>query len=172
MLIYKITNTLNNKVYIGQTVNSLRERRNSHKTQSKISLYPIHKAIREYGWENFEWEILHKNVPDLFTLDTLERYEIYKHDSFYNGYNCTKGGRDAEISEQTKEKLSLAKSGKNHYRYKDINMDDLMEYYYDGCTQKELAYIFNTTQSVISQRYNEYKKNQTEKQKRKQLMYK
>ena len=61
-LIYKLTNIKNNKVYIGQTKNSLRRRIMSHLTQSRINTkskkHHLQFAIQKYGYDNFDISIL------------------------------------------------------------------------------------------------------------------
>ena len=70
--IYKLTNTINDKVYIGQTVN-FRARRSKHKNSWKPGRPKTYlsRAINKYGWENFKVEILISDVPaeDLSLLD-------------------------------------------------------------------------------------------------------
>ena len=57
-LIYEAINKVNNKKYIGQTKSRLCSRKGSHKTQSKNGDTIFYRAIRKYGWENFEWKII------------------------------------------------------------------------------------------------------------------
>jgi len=61
MIIYKVTNEINNKIYIGQTVNSLDKRKSQHKADSnnkkKLIRY-FYLAINKYGFDCFQWEIL------------------------------------------------------------------------------------------------------------------
>lgn len=90
-IIYKITNLINNKVYIGQTERTLKERWKQHR-YSKGCKY-LHNAILKYGVENFKIEEIER-VP-IKDLDEREIYWI----SFYNstdrtvGYNILKGGK-------------------------------------------------------------------------------
>ena len=62
LYIYKFTNKITGKIYIGQT-NNIIKRKNGHKSESfnpKANGYslPFHCAIRTYGWNNFDFEIL------------------------------------------------------------------------------------------------------------------
>lgn len=81
--IYKITNKINNKVYIGQSVH-IERRWSEHCFPSKESV--IAKAIKEYGKENFLFEIIEEcNVEE---LDAREKYWIQYYDCMVpNGYN-------------------------------------------------------------------------------------
>lgn len=89
--IYKITNCINNKVYIGQTKTSIDKRWHAHKTRYNTGLKDgLYGAMRKYGIENFKIEqILECPIED---LNEMERFYIQKYDSFYNGYNLTLGG--------------------------------------------------------------------------------
>ena len=93
-LIYKYTNTVNGKVYIGQTTTKLEERHKKHLSQLNDNTY-FHRAINKYGIENFILEIIEENIP-LSELDNREIYWIKYYDSYYTsnkGYNLTKGGQ-------------------------------------------------------------------------------
>lgn len=92
--IYKITNNFNNKCYIGQSVN-IERRFTDHKCRAfkeddEGYNYPLYRAMRRYGLENFTFEILEKCKKE--ELDEKEIYYIEKYNSFYNGYNQTLGG--------------------------------------------------------------------------------
>lgn len=90
-IIYKVTCLINGKVYIGQTINSLAKRKSQHiynaidKDNNKF-----HNAIRKYGEENFNWEIIEEIDNDL--LDDREIYWIQYYNSYKSGYNSTIGG--------------------------------------------------------------------------------
>ena len=58
MLIYKVTNTVNGKSYIGQTVQPMNVRKGGHLYSAfqQNSNFYFHKALRKYGKENFEWK--------------------------------------------------------------------------------------------------------------------
>lgn len=86
--IYKITNLINGKCYIGQSVD-IYERWHQHKyADYKESV--IHTAIKKYGIENFSFEIIEKIHQA--ELNEREIYWINYYDSYNNGYNCTTGG--------------------------------------------------------------------------------
>lgn len=89
--IYKITNDINNKIYIGQTTYSLNERLSQHISDSKKEHRrhrPLYKAINKYGIEHFNIELIEETDNSL----ERERYWIEYFGSFKNGYNDTLGG--------------------------------------------------------------------------------
>lgn len=98
--IYKFTNKISGKHYIGQT-NNLQKRYNGHKSESfnqKASGYwlPFHCAIRKYGIENFSYEVL-EEIADGESqnfVNEREQYFIQYYNSLKdnNGYNVTTGG--------------------------------------------------------------------------------
>lgn len=92
MIIYKATNKVNGKCYIGQTRHSLEERRNAHYVKARQGIKThFYSAIRKYGEDNFEWEII-CSASDKKTLNELETFYITKFDSIKNGYNMVDGG--------------------------------------------------------------------------------
>ena len=125
--IYKIENLVNGKVYIGQSVDiesRWREHKNiSQRKTSKSYNYPLYKAFRKYGVENFSFEIVEECPVE--TLSEKEMFYINKYNScVYDknsyGYNQSYGGDGAGagrvLSEETKQKIS-----KNHTNVKGEN---------------------------------------------------
>ena len=88
MFIYKITNLINGKIYVGQTTRNPIERFKEHKHADSI----IGKAIRKYGAENFEIDIL----DECETFDELNECEMFwiaeLNCKVPDGYNVTDGG--------------------------------------------------------------------------------
>ena len=115
MDIYKATNNITGKSYIGYAVDGLENRKPEHKSLAKKGNgYYFHRTIRKYGWDNFLWILLEQGVTDFELLKELERYWIKEFDTFYNGYNLTEGGRGrfgCKHTEETRKKLSKAKKG-------------------------------------------------------------
>ena len=79
MLIYKITNKINNKCYIGQTIKTAEERWKEHKRNININHSncinkTLYKAMRKYGIENFTFEVIQDNIE---TFEQLDKAEIY-----------------------------------------------------------------------------------------------
>ena len=108
MIIYKITNKLNNKVYIGQTTRDIQVRFDEHMRDQTSSDY-FHTAVRKYGKDSF----LVEQIDTANTLEELNEKEIYWINHFRsfigfddcNGYNSSLGGTDNPMfSKNIKEK--------------------------------------------------------------------
>ena len=110
MIIYKITNLINSKVYIGQTVQPLRKRwwRHCHNGTSTV----IGSAIQKYAKENFSIEV----IDTASTIDELNEKEIKWIEQYDcispNGYNIAGGGRNHLMTEPLRKKLSDSHKGK------------------------------------------------------------
>lgn len=90
--IYKVTNLINNKVYIGQT-NNFEKRKREHLTDTRTSHQPFKRALNKYGEENFKWEIIDE-VSTKQQADEKEKYYINSLNSkIPNGYNMANGGK-------------------------------------------------------------------------------
>lgn len=109
--IYKITNKLNNKAYVGQTKRNFEERWREYKYRTKEPDYTILRAMYKYGIDNFDFEVLEECSVD--SLNEREKYWIEELDTFENGYNETSGG-DAchEISEEKRLKHKIISTEK------------------------------------------------------------
>lgn len=115
--IYKITNTLNDKVYIGQTIKTVEKRFTQHKNNSNkeyFSQIVLYKAFNKYGIENFICEEIEEVPND--KLDEREKYWIEYYDSYFNGYNSTLGGRATQLynwdTDDIIEKYMILKSAR------------------------------------------------------------
>lgn len=93
--IYKATNKINGKVYIGQTVD-YKSRLWQHRRCYEKEDCDFHDAIKEFGFDNFEWEVI-GTCEEENRADDLEKFYIEKYDSYRNGYNMTKGGKGASM---------------------------------------------------------------------------
>jgi group I intron endonuclease len=94
MIIYKITNKVNGKIYIGQTIRTLEQRKWQHLDAAKHGCRThLYSAIRKYGEENFEFEVIDE-ASSIEELNELERYYIAKFDCIKSGYNMVDGGNN------------------------------------------------------------------------------
>lgn len=98
--IYRYTNLINNKSYIGQAFDLLKRKKRHEKDYLNEELscynYPLYKAFRKYKYENFKYEIL--EFCPINELDEKEKYYIQIHDSYFIGYNQTLGGNGGSRS--------------------------------------------------------------------------
>lgn len=140
--IYKITNKISGKCYIGQAVD-IRSRLMNHVLQSKNKKTVLYKAINKYGIENFDCRVL--IIINTFgkTQDEIKK-ELNYHECFYvdlynsynNGYNMTLGGDSVRLGfKHTKETIEKIK--KAHKNYKPRRAFDVSKktYGYDLLTQ-------------------------------------
>lgn len=123
--IYKVTNKINGKIYIGQTSGITPEERfKQHVKEAKVKQYnrPFHLAINKYGAENFIVEKIEEVSSEI--LSEREKYWIkyyhsYIHDENANGYNTTMGGEGtikydyAKLAQEYEQTKSLAQAAKN-----------------------------------------------------------
>ena len=173
--IYIIKNTVNDKVYIGQTTMTVHERFMAHMKPSTVKsrgTYKLYNAVNKYGSDKFYVETLEENVP-LELLDDREIELIAKYDSYRNGYNTTPGGDGRIINKLTDEDelLRLAKEGHSTIEIADvfgvnkatvIRTLHKLEFYYrpdqalicelaeSGMQNKEIAELLNCHPGTVS----------------------
>ena len=127
--IYKISNDINDKVYVGKTVFSLEKRWKEHLHEYKrerCKNRPLYRAMNKYGPEHFFISEIEDCSPDV--LCEREIYWIKFYDSYgHNGYNATFGG-----------------DGK-HF----IDYDIIYEKWNNGLTCKNIAIVLNMDESHV-----------------------
>lgn len=112
--IYRVTNIINNKLYIGFTSQPLTQRKYQHKSSSKYLRRnnKFHNAIKKYGYDNFFWEIIYQSKDYEHCLHEMEPFFIKECNSYNNGYNSTSGGEGTNnISEESRYRISLGRKG-------------------------------------------------------------
>ena len=127
--IYKITNLINGKEYIGKTNLTIEDRFKQHIRDSKRKRFekrPLYDAINKYGIENFIVEKVEQCKEDL--LNEREQYWIDHYNTYHNGYNATIGGDGKTI----------------------INYDEIIQLYSSGLTLVEIANKTNHDKEWIS----------------------
>lgn len=108
MIIYKITNQVNNKVYIGLTTETLQKRWSGHLQAYKTCKRHLYESMRKYGIENFTIEEIDK-ADSFKELGELERKYIKEYNSQNpdKGYNLTAGGESNQLDANPRTKLSV-----------------------------------------------------------------
>jgi group I intron endonuclease len=123
--IYQYTHKVNSKMYIGKTRQVLQDRLDDHKTRSfqktcRNYECHFHRAIRKYGYDTFNINILHTIIGDSVGYLDKELYKLEVHyiaefNSFNDGYNSDKGGRGTcgmKHSKETRARISSSNMGK------------------------------------------------------------
>ena len=139
--IYLITNLINGKKYVGQTLITVDQRWKKHcsvaRTQPGVS--GIDGAIRKYGEENFSVDTI-KECP----VDELDKWEIY----YIKHYNTFQGD-NADIG------YNITLGGQGGYLY-EIDEDEMLQMYINGATAKEIAEYYNCSDRTIGNRLKKY----------------
>lgn len=112
MYLYKITNLVNDKIYIGQTI---RENPNKRWYEHCYQKGPgVDSAIKKYGKGAFSFEVIGK-FPSEAELNLFERYYIKKYNSMVpKGYNILEGGKNRKMPLEVRRKLSIARKGQKN----------------------------------------------------------
>lgn len=115
-IIYQITNTINNKSYIGLTTKGLEHRWAGHCHKANYgSKFHIHRAIRKYGASSFTCVVLEETTQD--QMNDRERYWISTKRPEYNMTVGGEGKPGCPVSDDTRRKMSIAQSGPNNPCY-------------------------------------------------------
>lgn len=113
--IYKITNKVNGKYYIGKSIDIYRRWKDEKRFVSVND--HLQNAFKKYGFDNFSFEILEECSEEL--LNDREIYYISLLDATNNkkGYNMTFGGTGGKPSEETIEKMKETKKKNGYTKY-------------------------------------------------------
>lgn len=118
-IIYCAVNKKNNKRYIGQTIQELKERQRKHFTSNSCPYF--HNAILKYGKEAFEWKIIDSGIygPE---LDNKEKFWIafFETNTPEKGYNLTNGGQSNSIASKEEVKKVRDSFVENYGKEYDI----------------------------------------------------
>lgn len=172
-IIYKFTNQINNKIYIGLTTHPLNVRLNQHMYDARHgSHFPFHLALQKYGLENFTYEII-DTADTVEELRNKEMYWIKFYDSYSKGYNATIGGDghnrqsvryylvdilNGNILKEYKSAIEMREAGYNVSDHDNITYIQYIPYMaiqadnFDKLTsQQQLEYIYSRRPHVICQ---------------------
>lgn len=91
-IIYRAYNVVTEKSYVGQTVNTLNQRRSNHFSQARLKKSDNHfmRALKKYSRNSWVWSVLETTSQEL--LNEREQYWISYYDTYNNGYNSNLGG--------------------------------------------------------------------------------
>lgn len=142
--VYLIKNNLNQKVYIGKTSGSYRNRWHKHVkiaegngSYSKYTKYPIHLAIAKYGVDNFSFLVLQSfdNEDDAYSA---EIDYIKKFNSIQTGYNIAIGGKSGGSGEDSNVAI-----------FSNSDIHNIFQEFVAGLRGAEIARKHNCTKTTI-----------------------
>jgi group I intron endonuclease len=139
-IIYKVTNLVNEKIYIGQTIHTIQRRKREHINNARGgSSMALYRAMRKYGTDNFVFEpICYCTSREEASSKEIEMIKLLNSKARHVGYNMTDGGEGANgchpseetrakmrakiLSPETKEKIRRAGIGRRHTEETKIKM--------------------------------------------------
>ena len=125
-VIYKITNKVNNKVYVGQTTHTFRKRYFNNLYKYTHNDY-LKRAIEKYGIDNFEIEYEFYIAKTKEELDTKEKEFIkqFKCNNKRFGYNYLSGGHNGTHNEESRAKIGNAQKGELNHMFGKFGKENL-----------------------------------------------
>lgn len=172
--IYKITNKINNKTYIGFDSNFPRRIRQHYNHSKRGVVSDFYDDIRKYGWENFSKDILFQSFDREICLNEMEKHFIQEYNSKEDGYNRTTGGQGTFGSKRPKSdtwcKEHSQKMKKSNPRFgyvfteeEKIHHSKKMKEYYEKNPDKKL---YGEKNGMYGKSHDEeWRKNHSEKMK-------
>jgi len=134
--IYKITNKINDKIYIGKTESSIEKRWKEHLGdfgKKRTEKRPLYEAMNKYGVENFSIHLIEEtNQPEEREKFYINQYRTYIGFEDCNGYNATLGGDGKTYAFQDLESIEL-----------------LIKMYNDGYNSIGMAKVLNLDQNTV-----------------------
>ena len=140
--IYRITNKINSKTYIGQ--HKYKDLNDNYKGSGKL----LWKAYRKYGFENFEKEILYSSIQYKETADDMEKFAIAKERALGKAeYNIADGGQGGNLGEEVNKKLR----GENNPFYGKHHSNEARRKISEARTGKKFGPLSEETKKKISE---------------------
>ena len=117
--VYVHTNKINGKMYVGQTIHGKRPHKRWDNGNGYINCPYFYRAIKKYGWENFDHEVVANNLTaqeaDSFEILLIKQLDTMNPN---NGYNVEPGGaKNKTISDATRKKISESHMGDKNPMY-------------------------------------------------------
>lgn len=166
--VYKITNKINNKCYIGISTN-IEHRWEQHKNPynwDRESSKLLYKAFQKYGLENFNFDIIEQ--CEISQLSQKEEFYISFYNSYKNGYNMTAGGETNQGESHPKHKLTKEDIIDIRTRYENLERkQEVYQLYKDRIGESGFHKIWNNEtwktikQEVYTPENKEFHKNNT-----------
>jgi group I intron endonuclease len=180
MIIYKISNIVNGKTYIGQTVQQNPKMRwydHCARTRKGVN-HPLCNAINKYGMENFIWEVI-DHASSLDALNMLEQHYVKHYNSINEGYNIRHAGGNKIHNSSSIEKMRESQKAAHARRkaegrdggWKRIDGGPMLGKSHPGKgtkrTQEQIERIKAGQQNMLnSEKGFEYRRKQSENSKR------
>lgn len=131
--IYKITNRINGKIYIGQSINiKFRWKQHEQEAKGERRNSLLYQAMRKYGLENFSFEVIEECSQE--NLNEREVYWIDYYNSFNEGYNMTPGGTEPS----------------------KVNIQEIYDLWDAGYTLSDIVERTNVGKTSVNKYLNEY----------------
>jgi group I intron endonuclease len=120
-IVYKTVNTINDKVYIGQTTKTLGERRNKHFSVSVSKQSRFYNALKKYTRNDFDWFVL-AYARTKRELDDLEVMYIAEANSMDRtvGYNLRDGGQGGRLYSSSRKCCRHKQNNAGGYKWKFV----------------------------------------------------
>lgn len=134
--VYKITNLINQKIYIGSSIDYKRRwaqhKNNSLNPNSKTYYYPLYCAFRKYGIENFSFEVISTDFNSIEDMQNYEHNMIIQYNSLENGYNQTLNTNNILLDENLRRKELEKRSQKCAQVDKNNKIIEIYDSYNDA----------------------------------------
>jgi len=133
-IVYKVTNAINGKVYIGQTIQSFSSRIKDHRNcQDRLGHLALYRAFRKYGFENFVFEVI-CHAQNKEALDAMEKMYIQRFRAMNPrfGYNMTYGGEGGKHPPEIRIKISSSLKGRIHSEQSRRKLSQALKGKYTG----------------------------------------
>ena len=110
--IYGLRCRTTNKWYVGQSLDIVTRWNKAYKKLRCKDQIKLYHALLKYGYDDFDKVVLEECLPDVELMNAREDHWIIAYNSIDDGYNIRHGGSHGKLSEETKEKISKALTGR------------------------------------------------------------